>query len=87
MAELTMRHLMAVSGEPKMEMGPIHKALGETGLQLDPTPLGRYRLLSALRNKYGPSFRNNTQAQSALRHFDGEFQHYSKIRQIKGGIL
>lgn len=74
---------------PKMNMGPIKEALGDDTPEIlnhdgQPTPLGRFRLVSALRNKYGENYRNNPTATSALRHFDSEHDYFKSVRKIRG---
>lgn len=37
---------------------------------LEPTPVGRYRLVQALKNKYGETFRNKPGVKAVLDDFD-----------------
>ncbi len=70
---------------PQMDLGPIHAVLGDDTPALTPTPLGRLRLTTALKAKFGPNFRNNPAASGALDHFDSELKYFTALRRVKGG--
>lgn len=70
--------------QPKMNMAPIKAALGDDHPEIHPTPLGRYRLISALRNKHGENYKNVPLAKRALEHFDKEHEYFRKLRKIQG---
>lgn len=74
---------------PKMNMKPIFDALGDNTPKITnemghPTPLGRYRLVQALQNKFGGNYRIHPVASKALEHFDTEHQYFSKLRMLRG---
>jgi hypothetical protein len=76
--------------KPQMNLDPIRKVLGDKMPQITnsdghPTPLGRFRLVSALRNQFGDSYSNIPSARSALDHFDSEHEYFQKLRRIQGG--
>lgn len=73
------------SHPPKMDLGPIKDVLGDAMPEITPTPLGRYRLVSALQNKFGSNYRNTPSALKALTHFDNEHKYFKALRQIAGG--
>lgn len=82
---LTFQKLQQLHQMPAMNTKPIEAVLEPHEMpELSPTPLGRYRLLMALRNKYGPTYRNNTQVSGALDHFDGEVKYFQRLRELKG---
>jgi hypothetical protein len=70
---------------PEMNLVPIKEVLGEDTPEITPTPLGRFRLVSALRNKFGDNYRNIPSARKALDHFDDEHDYFQKLRRIQGG--
>jgi hypothetical protein len=72
--------------EPQMNMGPIKDVLGDDMPEITPTPLGRFRLVSALRNKFGDNYNNVPKAKIALTHFDNEHDYFRKLRKIRGSI-
>ncbi len=40
--------------------------------EIEPTPLGRYRLLQSLRNKFGDSYRNKKGVMRLIKDFDDQ---------------
>jgi hypothetical protein len=75
--------------KPSMNLEPIKSVLGDQTPQITnsdghPTPLGRFRLVSALRNKYGDEYRNIPAAKGAIDHFDTEHDYFRDLRKIKG---
>lgn len=83
-SELTLKKLAQQSQLPAMDTGPIEAVLGDEMPELSPTPLGRLRLVNALRSKFGPGFRNHPSASKALSHFDSERSYFEKLRQARG---
>lgn len=51
---------------------------------IDPTPLGRHRLVQALRNKYGETYRNKPGVVQAIKDFDEQADIIKKT--IKLGV-
>ncbi len=74
-----------LSSIPKMDTKPIQKALGDKMPQIDPTPLGRFRLVSALKNQFGSSYKNHPVAASALSHFDSEAHFFQTLIKTRNG--
>lgn len=66
-----------------MNRAPLKQALGEVMPTIEPTRIGRHRLLEALRLKYGDSFRQHPHAKSALDSFDKDFKTIDLIRKVK----
>lgn len=60
-------------------------ALGDSAPAITPDPLGKYRLLSALSRKFGPTYRSHPDAQSAIHHFDREYNYYRTLRRTLAG--
>lgn len=76
----------------KQEMEPqtlqsFKKALGDSIPAISPDPLGRYRLLSALKKRFGPTYRSHPDAASAIHHFDREYNYFRTLRRTlaRGG--
>lgn len=74
-----------IHGKSQMEMGPIKEVLGDAMPSLTPDPLGEYRLMNALRNKFGPSFRDHPSAAGAIKHFQKEYNYFKKLRSVMSG--
>jgi len=68
-----------------MDTAPIKKVLGDAMPALTPDPLGRYRLMSALSKKFGPTFRSHPDATSAIHHFEKEYNYFKTIRTTLSG--
>lgn len=68
----------------QMNMGPIKDVLGDDMPEIGPTPLGRFRLISALANKFGQNYKNIPKAKKALDHFDNEHKFFSTLRKLQG---
>lgn len=77
--------------KPTMNIDPIKSLLGDKMPQITntdghPTPLGRFRLVSALKNQFGENYGNIPAAKGALDHFDSEHDYFQKLRRIQGGV-
>lgn len=78
---LTAKKILKMGPMPPIELKDLGKFFKpEEAPQLEPTPLGRHRLIQALRMKYGESFRNKSGVSSLIKDFDEQV----KIR--KGAI-
>lgn len=83
-SHLTLKKLYQQSQLPQMDTAPIEAVLGDDMPEISPTPLGRLRLVTALKSKFGPGYRNVPQASKALDHFDTEKAYFEKLRQVRG---
>ena len=72
--------------ELKMDLKPIEKVLQPPLPEIEPTPLGRHRLIQALRNQYGPSYRNHKEVMKAIEHFDQEKKYFDLMRRMKAPV-
>lgn len=70
---------------PQINLAPIKEVLGEDIPDITPTPLGRYRLITALRQRFGENYRNIPSGRKLLEHFDSEHEYFRKLRKIRGG--
>lgn len=68
-----------------MNTDPIKNVLGDKMPALTPDALGKYRLLSALKNKFGPTFRNHPDAQASIKHFEKEYNYFKTLRSTLSG--
>lgn len=84
MHHLTLKKLHELQNLPAMDMKPIKKVLGEDMPDISPTPLGRLRLLNALKAKFGANYRNIPGAAEALSHFSDEMRYFEALRKVKG---
>lgn len=66
-----------------MDMHPIKQVLGEQTPAVTPDALGRHRLMNALKQKFGPGYRNHPEATKARSHFESEFNHFRQLRKLK----
>jgi hypothetical protein len=67
-----------------MNLKPIHAVLGEENTpMLEPTRLGRFRLIRALQSKYGPAFKSLPGVQGAINHFDSEVNYFQKLKKAR----
>lgn len=56
----------------KLDMGPFKDVLGEDLPELSLNKVGRFRLMRALRNKFGAGFKNVGIAQKLIKSFDSK---------------
>ena len=68
-----------------IDLKPIQEALGpEVQLpDLPPGPLGRFRLVQTLQNRFGNDFKTISAARKALQHFDRESKMIRGFVQAK----
>jgi len=74
----------------EIDLGPIHKAFEDPSQlpDINPGPIGRLRLVEALRGRYGDNYRINRTARNALKHFDSEtkmIKHYVQQKNLLKG--
>lgn len=66
-----------------MNYKPLKKALGDKMPTIEPTRIGRHRLLESLRLTFGDSFRQHPDAKAAIDSFDKDFKTIDLIRKMK----
>jgi hypothetical protein len=69
---------------PKMDMAPFHEVFGDQTPHIEPTPIGRYRLVNALKGRFGDSYRSYPTAIKLLNHFDSQYDLMRRQRKIRG---
>ncbi len=63
--------ILRILSAPKLELKDLSLFFKEDEMpEIEPTPLGRYRLLQSLRNKYGESYRNKKGVMRLIKDFD-----------------
>ena len=66
----SLRKLAGVGPMPKMDQSRYEEFFGEAMPTIEPTVVGRHRLVSALRNKFGANYRSLAVAKDLIRKFD-----------------
>lgn len=74
---------MKVDFVPTMKTDVAKSLLGESMPHLPPTEVGKYRLHSALKNRFGANYRNMPQAQAALNEFEGQRHYYKTLAGVQ----
>lgn len=63
--------ILRILSAPKLELKDLSLFFKDDEMpEIEPTPLGRYRLLQGLRNKYGESYRNKKGVMRLIKDFD-----------------
>ncbi len=73
----------AKGGKECLTCDDLPDLLGEGMPKLEYTPVGRIRLLRAIRNRFGANFRNLPGIEDALKDFDEQATHNVKLQQMK----
>lgn len=89
MSKASLHELMGKSGS-KADLGldDLSSLLGERMPKLEYNPVGRLRLVTALRNRFGDGYRNLKGIDGILKEFDKEAAFSVKLQEmkmIKGG--
>jgi len=87
MKKTTLNELMGSGGsnakKRKLTIGDLEQLLGERMPKLDYTPVGRLRLTTALRNRFGDSYRNLPGIDDIKSDFDKEAEFRVKVAKMK----
>lgn len=87
MKKATLNEIMGKSGAKaesrKLTLDDLGDLLGERLPKLEFTPVGRYRLTTALRNRFGDSYRNLPGITDILHEFDEEAKFKVKMAEMK----
>lgn len=91
MKKASINEIMGGAGEKaksrKLSLDDLGDLLGERLPKLEFTPVGRLRLTTALRNRFGDSYRNLPGIDDVLKEFDHEAAfnvRCQELKQIKG---
>lgn len=69
----------------EIHQAPFQQALGDLYTKVDATPIGRHRLLTMLKTKYGANYRNHPVSQNAISHFDSEQKRVENLVRLRSG--
>lgn len=87
MSKVSLNELMGGKGREskkrKLTLDDLEDLLGERLPKMEYSPRGRYRLLTALRNRFGDSFRNLPGIDDILKEFDTEAEFAVKLQEMK----
>lgn len=87
MPKTTLNELMGKSGSraksKELSLDDLHDLLGEKMPKLEFSPVGRLRLTSALRNRFGDGYKNLPGIEDIMKEFDKEADFNVKKQQMK----
>ena len=91
MRKLNVNELMGSKGveakEKNISLDSLHELLGERMPKLEYHPVGRIRLMTALRNRFGDNWRSLPGMNELMKDFDKEAEfnvNLQKMKMIKG---
>lgn len=67
----------------KLTLDDLEQVLGERMPKLEYTPVGRLRLATALRNRFGDNYRNLPGIDDIMKEFDDHAHHNVRMHQMK----
>lgn len=87
MKKISLNELMGGSAEKikerKISLNDLPDLLGERMPKMEYSPVGRYRLTQALRNRFGDNYRNLPGMSEVLQEFDKEAEFNIAIQKMK----
>jgi len=84
MRKTSLNELMGKSGDKKsLSLDDLENMLGEKMPKLEFSPVGRLRLTSALRMRFGENYRNLPGMDSIMKEFDNEAKFNVKLQEMK----
>lgn len=87
MKKASLNEMMGSSGAKAESKGlgldDLHDILGEKMPKIEYTPVGRLRLITALRNRFGDGYRNLKGIDGILSEFDKEAAFNVKLHEMK----
>jgi hypothetical protein len=87
MRKASLNELMGKSGgsakERKLSLEDLPDLLGDAMPVIDKTPVGRLRLISAMRNRFGDNYRNIPGVADIFKEFDKEAEFNVKLQEMK----
>lgn len=83
MKKVSLHELMGKSGGKDLTLDHLGDLLGERMPKLEFTPVGRLRLTTALRNRFGDQYRNLPGIDGILKEFDREADFNVKLQEMR----
>jgi hypothetical protein len=87
MKKVTLNEIMGSSGQKgkakNLSLDDLGELLGERMPKLEFSPVGRLRLTTALRNRFGDSYRNLPGIEDVLKEFDDHARFNVKLMEMK----
>jgi hypothetical protein len=87
MAKASLKELMGSAGssakQRELSLSDLGDLLGEKLPELEFHPVGRLRLITALRNRFGDNYRNIPGVKNIMSQFDDEAKFNVKLQQLK----
>lgn len=87
MKKTSLNELMGSSGSAAkrkdLSLSDLGDLLGERMPKLEFTPIGRFRLMTALHNRFGEGYRNLPGIDKIMRDFDEEAKFAIKVQEMK----
>lgn len=78
----SLAELMGASGSQGLSLKSLPNVLGEAMPDLPRNSLGRYRLVSALRQRFGDNFRSLPGVSNLIQEFDHEVDLEDRVQRI-----
>jgi hypothetical protein len=86
-SKASLNELMGGSGsemrDRKLGLSDLPELLGDALPVIDKTPVGRLRLISALRNRFGDQYRNIPGVEDIMKEFDEDARFRVKLEEMK----
>lgn len=86
MKKITLNELMGRSGskaKKKLSLDDLSDLLGERMPKLEFSPVGRIRLITSMRNRFGDGWRNLPGIDDVMKDFDKESDFNIRLMEIK----
>lgn len=86
-SKISLNELMGKAGstakEKKLSLSDLPELLGDAMPEIDKTPVGRLRLISAMRNRFGDNWRSIPGVKDIISEFDEEAKFRVKLEEMK----
>lgn len=73
-----------IGGASEMSLTNLPEILGEKMPELPKTKVGRYRLVRALRHRFGDNYRNIPGVKGLIAEFDDDLRHEGVRKKLSG---
>lgn len=87
MSKVTLNEIMGKSGEKgsekKLSLDDLQALLGERMPDVKHNPVGRLRLITALKNRFGKNWRTLPGLNDVMKEFDKEAEFNIKLQKMK----